>query len=55
MKAGRRAEALAEYRRVKSDAWSGEERFLPRSMYFNASGNRNFDLPESWPPPPPTL
>ena len=53
MKAGRRAEALADYRRVKSDAWSGEERFLPKNMYFNEDGSRNNDLPETWPPSPP--
>jgi tetratricopeptide (TPR) repeat protein len=52
MKAGRRAEALGDYRRVKSDAWSGEERFLPRHMYFDESGNRNYDSPEPFPPPP---
>jgi tetratricopeptide (TPR) repeat protein len=55
MKAGRRAEALADYRRVKSDAWSGPERSLPRHMYFNERGIRNFDLPEPWPPPLPTM
>jgi tetratricopeptide (TPR) repeat protein len=54
MKAGRRAEALADYRRAKSDAWSGEEPSLPRHMYFNERGTRKFDLPEPWPPPPPT-
>ncbi len=55
MKAGRHAEALADYRRVKSDAWIGEERFLPRYMWFNKRGNRNYDLPEPWPTPRPTL
>jgi tetratricopeptide (TPR) repeat protein len=55
MKAGRRAEALADYRRGKSDAWSGDEPSLPRHMYFNERGMRNFDLPEPWPPPPPTM
>jgi len=54
MKAGRRAEALADYDRVKSDAWSGEEPSLPRHLYFNERGMRNFELPEPWPPPPPT-
>jgi tetratricopeptide (TPR) repeat protein len=54
MKAGRRAEALADYRRVKSDAWSGEEKYLPRHLYFDDRGRRNFDLPEQWPLPPPT-
>jgi tetratricopeptide (TPR) repeat protein len=55
MKAGLRAEALADYRRVKSDAWSGDEPSLPQHMYFNERGMRNFDLPEPWPPPPPTM
>lgn len=55
MKAGRRAEALADYRRVKSDAWSGEEPTLPRHIYFNERGMRNFDLPEQWPAPSPTM
>jgi tetratricopeptide (TPR) repeat protein len=55
MKAGRRTEALADYRRVKSDAWSGDEPSLPRHLYFNDRGTRNFDLPEPWPPPPPTM
>lgn len=55
MKAGRRAEALADYRRVKSDAWSGVEPSLPRHLYFNERGIRNFDLPEPWPLPPPTM
>jgi tetratricopeptide (TPR) repeat protein len=54
-KAGRRAEALADYRRVKSDAWSGKEPYLPRQMYFNKNGARNFDLPEPWPPKPPAM
>jgi tetratricopeptide (TPR) repeat protein len=53
MKAGRRAEGLADYSRVKSDAWSGDERFLPRHMYFDGRGRRNFDSPDPWPPPPP--
>lgn len=55
MKAGRRADALADYRRVKSDAWEGQEQLMPRHMYFTERGNRNYDLPEPWPPPPPTL
>lgn len=52
MKAGRRAEALADYRRVKSDAWSGSEQYLPKHMFFKEDGNRNHEMPESWPPPP---
>ena len=55
MKAGLRAKALADYRRVKSDAWYGEDKFLPRHLYFNEQGNRNYDLPEPWPVPPPRL
>jgi tetratricopeptide (TPR) repeat protein len=55
MKAGRRTEALADYRRVKGDAWSGDEPSLPRHLYFNERGTRNFDLPEPWPLPPPTM
>ena len=52
MRAGRIAEALADYRRVKSDAWAGEERFLPRHMYFDESGGRDYGSPEPFPPPP---
>lgn len=52
MKAGRRTEAQADYARLKSDAWSGQAPYLPRQMYFKANGTRNYDLPESWPPPP---
>lgn len=55
VKAGRRAEALADYRRLKSDAWSGEERSLPRHMYFDVRGKRDFDLPAPWPPAPPKM
>src|ERR1700737_3858374 len=44
MKAGRRAEAWADYHRVMSDAWMVDI----RSMYFNERGNRNYDLPEPW-------
>jgi tetratricopeptide (TPR) repeat protein len=55
MKAGRRAEALADYRRVKSDAWLiGEGPSSPRHLYFDERGMRNFDLPEPWPLTPPT-
>lgn len=55
MKAGQRAEALADYRRVKSDAWNGEERFLPRHLYCNDHGSRNDDSSEAFPPAPPLL
>lgn len=55
MKAGRRTEALADYRRVKSDAWVGDNKYLPRHLYFDARGMRNFRLPEPWPPRPPTM
>jgi tetratricopeptide (TPR) repeat protein len=54
MKAGRRAEALADYRRLKSDAWDGPEPSLPRHVYFDERGARNFDSPEPWPPMPPS-
>jgi tetratricopeptide (TPR) repeat protein len=53
MKSGHRAEALADYRRVKSGAWSGDEKYLPRHLYFNARGMRDFGSPDPWPPPPP--
>jgi tetratricopeptide (TPR) repeat protein len=46
MRAGRRAEAEADFRRVKSDVWSGPETSLPKHMYFNDRGARNFELPE---------
>lgn len=52
MKAGRRAEAMADYRRVKSDAWTGEEQHLPRHIYFDENGNRNYNSPGAFPPPP---
>ena len=55
MKAGRREQALADYQRVKSDAWGGEERYTPKHMYFDESGSRNIDLPEPFPPPPAKL
>jgi tetratricopeptide (TPR) repeat protein len=53
MKAGRSAEALADYDRLKSDAWSGQEPYLPREMYFTKKEARNRELPEPWPPLPP--
>lgn len=53
MKAGRQAEAEADYLRVKSDVWYGEERFMPRHIYFNESGSRDYDSPEPFPAPPP--
>lgn len=52
MKAGRREQALADYRRVKSDAWGGEERLMPRHTYFDERGRRNDDFPEPFPAPP---
>jgi tetratricopeptide (TPR) repeat protein len=55
MKAGRREQALADYRRVKSDAWAGEERLMPRHTYFDDRGSRNHDFPEPFPPPTPKL
>jgi hypothetical protein len=55
MKAGRRTDAAADYDRLKSDAWDGQEPYLPRQMYFTKSGTRDYDLPESWPPPPPAM
>jgi hypothetical protein len=54
-KAGRGANALGDYSRVKSDAWAGEEKLLPRHLYFDESGKRDYDSPEPWPPSPPTL
>jgi tetratricopeptide (TPR) repeat protein len=48
MMAGRREQALADYRRVKSDAWGGIERIA----YFAENGRRNYDVPEPFPPPP---
>jgi tetratricopeptide (TPR) repeat protein len=55
MKAGRRSEALADFGRLKSDAWDGQNQYLPKNMYFDASGHRNPDLPEPWPPAPSTM
>jgi tetratricopeptide (TPR) repeat protein len=55
MKAGRHAEALADYQRVKSDAWGEEERFSPKHLYFDEGGIRRSDSPEAWPPSPPKL
>jgi tetratricopeptide (TPR) repeat protein len=54
MKAGRRGKALADFQRVKSDAWSGPDASMPRHVYFTERGTRNFELPERWPPTPPT-
>lgn len=49
MKADQRGAALADYHRVKSDAWcAGTE--MP---YFTADGERNYDVPTPWPAPPP--
>jgi hypothetical protein len=55
MKAGRRKQALADHRRVKSDAWGGKERFMPRHTYFDERGSRNHDFPEPFPAPPAKL
>ena len=55
MRAGRRTDAAADYDRVKSDAWLGQEPYLPRQRYFTKSGIRDFDVPESWPPPAPAM
>jgi tetratricopeptide (TPR) repeat protein len=52
MKAGWREKALADYQRVKSDAWAGEEAYTPKNMYFDERGSRNIDFPEPFPPPP---
>ena len=52
MKAGQREKALADYSRVKSDVWRGEELFTPRHMYFDERGGRKIGLPEPFPPPP---
>jgi tetratricopeptide (TPR) repeat protein len=52
MKAGRPAAALADYNRLKSDAWASEGQLLPRNTYFTARGSRNYELPERWPSPP---
>jgi tetratricopeptide (TPR) repeat protein len=55
MKAGRRAEAIADYNRIKSDVWTGEAPYLPRQTYFNEHGTRNPETPTPWPPPPAKL
>lgn len=55
MKAGHRNEALADYRRVKSEAWGWEERLAPRHTYFDEDGARNYDAPDPFPPSPPEL
>lgn len=55
MKAERRAEAAADYRRVESDVWGSDEHSMPRHFYFDEHGLRKFDLPEPWPPSPPTM
>ena len=52
MKAGRREQAQADYRRVKSDVWGLEERLAPRHLYFDENGRRDYDFPEPFPPPP---
>jgi hypothetical protein len=50
-KAGRHADAQADYLRVKSNAWTSD----PRRMYFDERGNRVLGSPEPWPSPPPAL
>ncbi len=40
IQAARRSDALADYQRLKSDAWTGEERSLPRNVYFDERGAR---------------
>ena len=54
MKAGRRAEGLADYSRVQSDVW-GSDPYSPRNTYFDKRGRRTFSMPEPWPPSPPTM
>jgi hypothetical protein len=51
MKAGLRKKALADYKRVKGDAWGVGERLSPGSMYFDDIGRRIADSPEVFPPP----
>lgn len=55
MKGGQREKALADYQRVKSNAWRGEESYAPRHIYFDEGGARNIALPEPFPPPPAKL
>ena len=55
MKSGRRAEALADYQRVKSDAWYMSEQSGPRFIYFNERGSRKSNMPVAWPPSPSKL
>ncbi len=55
MKAGRRKLALADYRRVKSNAWSIEGGVTMRDLYFHENGSRRLDVPELFPPRPPKL
>lgn len=55
MKGGQREKALADYLRVKSEAWRGKESYAPRHVYFDESGARNIALPEPFPPPPAKL
>ena len=53
LKAGRRAEAMADYSRIKSDAWNVPELLSPKHLYFNENGSRYNGSPQTWPPPPP--
>jgi tetratricopeptide (TPR) repeat protein len=55
LKAGKLAEAQADYQRVKSDAWQAADHYLPGNLYFDRRGMRNFEAPEPWPPTPPKL
>ncbi|MBA5686339.1 hypothetical protein [Rugamonas apoptosis] len=52
LKAGRLGQAQADYSRLKSNAWGGDDRYLPRSLYFDESGYRNIGNPEPFPPLP---
>jgi tetratricopeptide (TPR) repeat protein len=54
MRAKRYSEARADYQRLKSDAWGGPDQYLPRNLYFEADGSRRRDVPQPWPPAPPT-
>ncbi|WP_300757755.1 hypothetical protein [Janthinobacterium sp.] len=55
MKAGKRKQAMADYRRVKSSAWSGNENLMPQHIYFDERGNRDYNAPEPFPASPAKL